>query len=376
MKGNGFVKIAIVSCCAALAAALLLPAVALASTPARVTGLRAVSSVNTASLTWSKAGHASSYKVYRAAYDSSSYKLIKTTASRAYVASGLSAGARYRFKVRAYNGRYGAYSAAVVAALKPADVTGLARDADGKLTWDTCGGAATYKVSVDVAGYGCSYCVVATHSADFSYMATLFGEQEFTFTVTPVSSCGVEGASSALAPTAHNMTFHNVVAGTKTHETLVVPANMPLNITFDPSTMGCSANIHFTTGTFTNTNAAMQNVRLHSDGLPAGVYHWKCSMDDCCYGTLVVEDPATTQNITFDNALHQTLTAPANTPLSITFDPSTMGCSANMHFTTGTFTKTSPAMANVTYYTDGLPAGTYQWKCSMDDCCYGTLVIE
>jgi hypothetical protein len=90
---------------------------------------------------------------------------------------------------------------------------------------------------------------------------------------------------------------------------------------------------------------------------------------------------STTQSITFDNTpgTHQTLTASANKPIDVSFDPSTTGCSANIHFTTLSspqVVKTSAAGQNVTYHSDGLPAGTYPWKCSMMNCCYGTLVVQ
>ena len=184
--------------------------------------------------------------------------------------------------------------------------------------------------------------------------------------------------SQLLSKTTQTLTFDN----TK-HETLTAQANTPIDITFDPSVMGCSANIHFVTldsPLVVKTSAMGENVTYHTDGLPAGTYQWKCSMEDCCYGTLVVEEPGTTHTtLTFDNTKHETLTAQANTPIDITFDPSVMGCSANIHFVTldsPLVVKTSAMGENVTYHTDGLPAGTYQWKCSMEDCCYGTLVVE
>ena len=280
---------ALIACVAVFAALLMLPAAAFAATPHKVTGLKLNAAVTSASLTWSKASHASSYKVYRASYGSSSFKLIKTTASPAYVATGLTAGARYVFKVRAYNGRYGSFSSSAVASLHPADLADLARDANGMLTWSASAGAATYQVTIDVNGYPTSYHTATGLSADFSYLLPIFGTEAIEFSVSPVSAAGVKGSGIELASTSERVTFRNLVEGVKAHETLVVPANTPVNVTFVPSTMGCSANIHFTTGTFTKTSAAMQNVRWHSDGLAAGVYPWKCSMDNCCYGTLVIE---------------------------------------------------------------------------------------
>ena len=162
------------------------------------------------------------------------------------------------------------------------------------------------------------------------------------------------------------------------HQTLTAPANTPLEIKFDPSTMGCSANIAFTSGTFTKTSAEKENVAYSTDGLAAGIYKWKCSMTDCCYGTLIVTDSMSdVKSVVFKTEEnHEKLTAPANTPLKITFNPSKMGCSSKIAFTSGSFTKTSAAKENVCYCTDGLPAGTYKWKCSMEKCCYGELTVQ
>ena len=49
------------------------------------------------------------------------------------------------------------------------------------------------------------------------------------------------------------------------------------------------------------------------------------------------------------------------------------------HFVTLTapeIVKTSVEGQNVAYHSEGLPPGTYQWKCYMEDCCYGTLVVQ
>jgi hypothetical protein len=86
-----------------------------------------------------------------------------------------------------------------------------------------------------------------------------------------------------------------------------------------------------------------------------------------------------TQTVRFDNNLHQTLTAQANTPLDVSFGPKMMACAANIHFVTldaPLVVKTSGMGQDVSYHSEGLPAGTYPWKCSMMDCCFGTLVVE
>jgi hypothetical protein len=89
--------------------------------------------------------------------------------------------------------------------------------------------------------------------------------------------------------------------------------------------------------------------------------------------------PLTTQRIEFDNTRHETLTAQANTPIDIVFVPSTSGCSTSIDFpslTSPVLVKSSLDGQDVAYHSEGIPAGTYQWKCYMDDCCYGTLVVR
>lgn len=94
--------------------------------------------------------------------------------------------------------------------------------------------------------------------------------------------------SGGAAPSTQSITFNNNVQGQVLHAV----AGQPIDITFDPSVMGCSANIAFvglSAPTIVKTSGVGQNVSYHSDGLPAGTYQWKCSMTDCCYGSLVVE---------------------------------------------------------------------------------------
>ena len=136
----------------------------------------------------------------------------------------------------------------------------------------------------------------------------------------------------------------------------VVPANAALDVslTFTFPTTSNSALVHSTVAT----------LRATASGTPA---------------TSSGEPATTTQSISFDNTQHETLTAQANTPLNVTFDPSTVSCSASIDFVTlnpPAIVKTSGEGQNVAYHTEGLPPGTYQWKCYMDDCCYGTLVVQ
>lgn len=136
----------------------------------------------------------------------------------------------------------------------------------------------------------------------------------------------------------------------------VVPANAALDVslTFTFPTTSNSALVHSTVAT----------LRATASGSPAPSS----------------EEPATTtQSISFDNTQHETLTAEANVPINVAFDPSTTGCSTSIAFVTlnpPAIVKTSAEGQNVAYHSEGLPPGTYQWKCYMDDCCYGTLVVQ
>ncbi len=54
--------------------------------------------------------------------------------------------------------------------------------------------------------------------------------------------------------------------------------------------MGCDRSIAFVTRIFSQTSA--DPLVWHTDGLVPGNYDWKCWMDDCYFGKLVVDDAA------------------------------------------------------------------------------------
>ena len=84
--------------------------------------------------------------------------------------------------------------------------------------------------------------------------------------------------------------------------------------------------------------------------------------------------PAVLQ-ITIDPNSHADVTAPANTPIDVVFPGQLTGCAANIGFPAcPELVKTSSSP--LTYHSDGLPAGTYAWKCSMTDCHYGNLIVQ
>jgi len=84
--------------------------------------------------------------------------------------------------------------------------------------------------------------------------------------------------------------------------------------------------------------------------------------------------PAARQ-ITIDPNSHADVTAPANTPIDVVFPGQLTGCAANIGFPAcPELVKTSSSP--LTYHSDGLPAGSYAWKCSMTDCHYGNLIVQ
>jgi len=152
---------------------------------------------------------------------------------------------------------------------------------------------------------------------------------------------------------------------------VTAPANTPIDVVFPGQLMGCAANIGFPAcpGLVKTSSSPLT---FHSDGLPAGSYAWKCSMVDCHYGTLVVTD---SRQITIDPSSQADVTAPANTPIDVVFPGQLMGCAANIGFPACPgLVKTSSSP--LTFHSDGLPAGSYAWKCSMVDCHHGNLIVQ
>lgn len=71
----------------------------------------------------------------------------------------------------------------------------------------------------------------------------------------------------------------------------------------------------------------------------------------------------------------------AGTPLDFVFTGARMMCWRTIHFTTaGGLIKTTsftPSDQNVTWHTDGLASGSYEWECWMGpQCHHGTVVVE
>ena len=144
--------------------------------------------------------------------------------------------------------------------------------------------------------------------------------------------------------------------------------------------MGCNRSIAFLTRVFAQTCA--DPLIWHTAGLDSGRYDWKCWMDGCHYGTLVVDGPP--QQVTVDSdPLDSVTVVSADTPLDVVFTGARTGamalCWRTIHFTAtaGDFTKTRAYPDPLTWHSGGLAPGTYEWQCWMGpQCHHGTVVVQ
>jgi hypothetical protein len=165
------------------------------------------------------------------------------------------------------------------------------------------------------------------------------------------------------------------------HEDVHALPYLPAGISFGEVSsegMGCDRSIAFVTRIFSQTSA--NPLEWHTDGLVPGTYDWKCWMDDCHYGKLVVDDAA---DVAVNSDPHDVVTnVTAGTPADFVFTGARMMCWRTIHFTTAgsDLTKTTsftPTAQTVTWHTDGLAAGSYEWECWMGPTCHhGTVVVE
>jgi hypothetical protein len=177
------------------------------------------------------------------------------------------------------------------------------------------------------------------------------------------------------------LTYINVTAASRkiaingdSHADVGATASTPLDVVFTYAAgRPCAANIHFQAASlFARTAVGPLTMTYHTDGLAAGIYAWECSMGKMCHGgNLVVS-----QAVPVNGDSHADVIAPANKPIDVVFSyKAGAPCAANIHFTSGTFTKASDAP--LTWHSNGLAAGSYSWECSMGPACHGgTLVVQ
>jgi hypothetical protein len=140
--------------------------------------------------------------------------------------------------------------------------------------------------------------------------------------------------------------------------------------------MGCNRSIAFLTRVFSQSSA--DPLIWHTAGLGSGRYDWKCWMEDCHYGTLVVDGPP--QQVAIDSdPLDSVTVVPAGTPLDIVFTGVRMLCWRTIYFTAtaGDLTKTRSYPDPLTWHSGDLAPGTYEWQCWMGpQCHHGTVEVQ
>ncbi len=139
--------------------------------PARVTSFKqsAEYSASTIKMTWKKVSGAAGYAVYRGTSKNGAYKLLKTVTTNFCNNSGLKAGSKYYYKVRAYktvNGKkvYGDYSESISMSTKPAAPANLSLTAEGeraKINWTRSQGTDGYEVYTS-ASRDTGYAIIQT----------------------------------------------------------------------------------------------------------------------------------------------------------------------------------------------------------------------
>jgi hypothetical protein len=159
-----------------------------------------------------------------------------------------------------------------------------------------------------------------------------------------------------------------------THALPYLPADISFGDVSDQG-MGCNRSIAFDTRVFAQSSS--DPLIWHTAGLDYGRYAWKCWMDDCHYGTLVVDGPP--QQVTIDSdPLDSTTTVPANKPVDIVFTGARMLCWRTISFTTASdLAKTRAYPDPLTWHSGGLAPGSYEWQCWMGpQCHHGTVVVQ
>ena len=159
-----------------------------------------------------------------------------------------------------------------------------------------------------------------------------------------------------------------------THALPYLPANVDFGDVAAEG-MGCNRSIAFLDRVFAQTSA--DPLTWHTAGLGSGRYAWKCWMDGCHYGTLVVDGPP--QQVAIDSdPLDSVTVVPANVPLDMVFTGARMMCWRTINFTTaGDLTKTRGYPDPLTWHSGGLAPGSYEWQCWMGpQCHHGTVVVQ
>lgn len=169
--------------------------------PAKVTSLKQSAAYSTANIkmSWTKVKGAAGYEVYRGDTKNGSYKLLKTVTTNTCTNSGLKAGSKYYYKVRAYktvNGKkvYGAYSDAKSMLTKPAAPSKISLSAGSrqvKISWEKSAGSNGYEVYMSTSKDGTYTKIKTANLSTFSYTKTgLTKGQKYYFKVKAYKTTG------------------------------------------------------------------------------------------------------------------------------------------------------------------------------------------
>ncbi len=169
--------------------------------PAKVTSLKQSAAYSTPNIkmSWTKVKGAAGYEVYRGDTKNGSYKLLKTVTTNTCTNSGLKAGSKYYYKVRAYktvNGKkvYGAYSDAKSMLTKPAAPSKISLSAGSrqvKISWEKSAGSNGYEVYMSTSKDGTYTKIKTANLSTFSYTKTgLTKGQKYYFKVKAYKTTG------------------------------------------------------------------------------------------------------------------------------------------------------------------------------------------
>ncbi|MCI8668814.1 MAG: leucine-rich repeat protein [Lachnospiraceae bacterium] len=169
--------------------------------PAKTTSLKQSATYTSASIkmSWAKVAGAAGYEVYRSDSKNGTYKLLKTVTTNSWTNSGLKAGSKYYYKVRAYktvNGKkvYGAYSDVKSMITKPSappKVSAIAGSQQAKITWGKSSGANGYEVYMSTSKKGTYQKIKTVNLSTVSYTKTgLKKGQKYYFKVRAYKTTG------------------------------------------------------------------------------------------------------------------------------------------------------------------------------------------
>ncbi len=169
--------------------------------PAKTTSFKQSATYTTTSIkmSWAKVTGAAGYEIYRSDEKSGTYKLIKTVTTNSCTNSGLKAGSKYYYKVRAYktvNGKkvYGVYSdvkSMITKPSTPSNASATAGSRQAKISWGKSSGANGYEVYMSTSKNGTYQKIKAANSSATSYTKTgLKKGQKYYFKVRAYKTTG------------------------------------------------------------------------------------------------------------------------------------------------------------------------------------------